>query len=333
MTMFITIEVFLLKDSASSNMKSSLKKSAKHSLKLGKRLQQIEKMATSEEYGHIWDCCCDHGLLGCALLNRQVEATISDTSSNMPVNTVSNTARNKDSDIHFVDIVPELMAELENKLQRFYSSSLNTVIAKNWQTHCLDVAKLPLDQYDGKHLVIIAGIGGDLMIKFIEAINQQHKSLAIDFLLCPVHHQFSLRSKLIELDFSLIDEVLVEENQRFYEILLVSSTCSADSRVESKVSPVGDKIWLSDSTAPLTVHLSCLSIKNSNEHSRKVSLSQAEIADKYLNKTLNHYQRMQKGLQQSNKQDNQQAKTNNANVDVQHIIDAYRAVTLASLVS
>ena len=55
--------------------------------------------------------------------------------------------------------------------------------------------------------------------------------------------------------------------------------------------------------------------------------------DKYLNKTLNHYQRMQKGLQQSNKQDNQQAKTNNANVDVQHIIDAYRAVTLASLVS
>ena len=42
---------------------------------------------------------------------------------------------------------------------------------------------------------------------------------------------------------------------------------------------------------------------------------------------------MQKGLQQSNKQDNQQAKTNNANVDVQHIIDAYRAVTLASLVS
>lgn len=311
--MFITIEAFLLKDSASSNMKSSLKKSAKHSLKLGKRLQQIEKMATSEEYGHIWDCCCDHGLLGCALLNKQAEASISDTSSNMPVNIVSNTARNKDSDIHFVDIVPELMTELENKLQRFYSSSLNAVIAKNWKTHCLDVAKLPLDKYDGKHLVIIAGIGGDLMIKFIEAINQQHKSLAIDFLLCPVHHQFSLRSKLIELDFSLKDEVLVEENQRFYEVLLVSSSSAAECKGNNKISPVGNKIWQSDS--------------------RKVSLSQAEIVDKYLNKTLNHYQRMQKGLQQSNKQDNQQAKTNNANVDVQHIIDAYRAVTLASLVS
>ena len=113
----------------------------------------------------------------------------------------------------------------------------------------------------------------------------------------------------------------------------MSSSSAAESRVNSKINPVGDKIWLSDPRTQLTIDSSGLSIKNSKEHSRKVSLSQAEIADKYLNKTLNHYQRMQKGLQQSNKQDNQQTKTNNANVDVQHIIDAYRAVTLASLVS
>ena len=323
--MFLTIKVFLLKPNENSKKKPSLK--------LGKRLQQIEKMATLEEYGHIWDCCCDHGLLGCALLNRQAEATISDTSSNMPVNIVSNTARNKDSDIHFVDIVPELMAELASKLHRFYSSSLNAVIAKNWQTHCLDVATLPLDRYDGKHLVIIAGVGGDLMIKFIEAINKQHHNLAIDFLLCPVHHQFSLRSKLIELDFSLKDEVLVEENQRFYEVLLVSSSSTSDSRENSKVSPVGDKIWQSDSSTQLTIDSSGLSIKNSNEHTIKVSLSQAEIADKYLNNTLNHYQRMQKGFQQSTEQGNQRVKANNVNPDVQHIIDAYRTVTLPILVS
>ena len=278
-----------------------MKANLKHSLKLGNRLQQIEKMVTTQQYGHIWDCCCDHGLLGCALLNRQ--------------------ASNIVSDIHFVDIVPKLMAELESKLQRFYSSSSNEVSIKNWQTHCLDVAKLPLEKYEGKHLVIIAGVGGDLMIKFIEAIYRQHKSLTIDFLLCPVHHQFSLRRKLIELHFSLKDEVLVEENKRFYEVLLVSSNSAADSSVNSKVSPVGDKIWQSD----LTIHSGVNSVKHSQ--------SQAEIADKYLNKTLNHYQRMQKGLQQSNKQDNQQAKTNNANVDVQHIIDAYSAVTLPFLVN
>lgn len=102
-------------------------------------------------YAHVWDCCCDHGFLGAALLSRQVSSTI-----------------------HFVDIVPELMAELNGKLDRFYSSSA-------WETHCLDVAKLPLEQYEGKPLIIIAGVGGDLMIKFIDAINQKHSGLDMDF--------------------------------------------------------------------------------------------------------------------------------------------------------
>lgn len=297
--MFLTVEVFLLKHSVNS----SLEQSFKHCLKLGKRLQQIEKMVTVQQYGHIWDCCCDHGLLGCALLNRLTETTIS-------TNIVSN--------IHFVDIVPELMTELENKLQNFYS---NSAISTRWKTHCQDVANLPLEQYEGKHLIIIAGVGGDLMIKLIEAIYQKHKNLNVDFLLCPVHHQFSLRSKLIELDFSLKDEVLVEDKQRFYEILLVSSASVADNKEASKVSPVGDKIWQSNST----IH--------SNENSLKQSLTHAEIADIYLNKTLNHYQRMQKGLQQSTEQDNQQVKAKNLNSDVQQIINAYRAVILPSLVS
>lgn len=217
-------------------------------MKLSNRLQQIEKMVTSQ-YNHIWDCCCDHGLLGCALLSR-LDAT----------------------NIHFIDIVPELMTELENKLHRFYASS-------TWETHCLDVSKLPLAQYEGKHLIIIAGIGGDLMIEFIENIYKKHKSVNIDFLLCPVHHQFSLRQKLIELDFGLKHEVLVEDNQRFYEIILVSST----SEEHRKINPVGDKIWQSESK------------------------KQTIIIDKYLSKTINHYQRIQQG------------KTN----DVQHIIDAY----------
>ncbi|HSC68256.1 MAG TPA: SAM-dependent methyltransferase, partial [Cellvibrio sp.] len=57
-------------------------------LKLGKRLQQIELMVTAN-YDHIWDCCCDHGLLGAALLARKAAPHI-----------------------HFVDIVPELMRKL-----------------------------------------------------------------------------------------------------------------------------------------------------------------------------------------------------------------------------
>ncbi len=236
-------------------------------LKISKRLQQIERMVTSQ-YDHIWDCCCDHGILGFALLSSQAS-----------------------SKIHFVDIVPELMTAVEKKLERFYPSLA-------WKAHCLDVAKLPLSQYQGKHLIIIAGVGGDLMIQFIEAINQQHKNLYIDFLLCPVHHQFSLRQKLIEFDFSLKDEVLIEENRRFYEILLVSSLSEEldeeSSEKNKKISHVGDKIW------------------------QPTSSKQAEIVDKYLQKTLNHYQRIQQGALQTSLQN----KANN----VQDIIDAYRAI-------
>ncbi len=212
-------------------------------------------MVTSD-YIHIWDCCCDHGFLGASLLSRQA-------------------AKN----IHFVDIIPELMAKIENKLQQFYSNSPSA-----WKTHCLDVAELPLKQYEGKHLVIIAGIGGDLMIQFINDIHQNHPNLNVNFLLCPVHHQFALRQKLIDLNFSLKHEILIEDNQRFYEVILVSSLADENT----KVNPVGDKIWQS------------------------VTAKQADIVEKYLDKTLNHYHRIQQG--------------NTSNID--HIISAYHTVIL-----
>ena len=208
------------------------------SLKLSKRLMHIEQMVTSG-YTHVWDCCCDHGFLGASLLSRQAAQTI-----------------------HFVDIVPELMIKIESKLQQFYLNSLS-----EWKTHCLDVAKLPLKQYEGKHLIIIAGVGGDLMIQFINDIHRKHPNLNIDFLLCPVNNQFVLRQKLIELNFSLKNEILVEDNRRFYEILLVSSI----SDKNRQISAVGDDIWQS------------------------VTVKQANVVKQYLEKTLNHYRRTQQG--------------------------------------
>ena len=53
---------------------------------------------------------------------------------------------------------------------------------------------------------------------------------------------------------------------------------------------------------------------------KSTSIHQADTSEKYLTKTLDHYQRIQQGLLQSF----HQGKTN----DVQHIIDAYRAIEL-----
>ncbi|MDD1794787.1 tRNA (adenine(22)-N(1))-methyltransferase TrmK [Enterovibrio sp. ZSDZ42] len=207
-------------------------------MKLSKRLKHIEQMVTSR-YTHIWDCCCDHGFLGAALLKR-----------------------NAADKVHFVDIVPNLMVTLETHLNRLYPD-----VSSQWQTHCIDVATLPLVDYQGTHLVIIAGVGGDLMNEFVSAIHRSHPDMEIDFLLCPVHHQFVLREKLIEMAFSLKDEVLVEDNQRFYEIILVSNRTNE----QAPVSPVGEKIW----------HAYCD--------------DQAHITQRYLTKSLAHYSRIQRG--------------------------------------
>ena len=207
-------------------------------LKLSKRLKHIVQMVTSE-YTHIWDCCCDHGFLGASLLSRQVAGTI-----------------------HFVDIVPELITKVEVSLQQFYSDSRST-----WKTHCLDVAELPLEIYEGKQLIIIAGIGGDLMSRIINDIHQRHPNLNADFLLCPVHRQFALRKKLIELDFSLKDEILIEDKKRLYEVMHISSKNDENLTIN----PVGDKIWRSETA------------------------KQAAVVETYLNKTLNYYSKIQQG--------------------------------------
>ncbi len=208
-------------------------------MRLGKRLKQIESMVP-ENYDHIWDCCCDHGLLGAALLARQAAPYI-----------------------HFVDIVPALMTDVEEKLSRFFPTDSNS--ASQWQVHCIDVSALPLIQYSGKYLVIIAGVGGNLMAKFVQTIHQLQPSAEVDFLLCPVHDQFTLRQQLIQLDFSLLTETLMVENQRFYEILLVSNK----KDVTSIISPVGNLIWQANTP------------------------EQSKVVAGYLSKTLAHYKRMQ----------------------------------------
>ncbi|MDO6563510.1 tRNA (adenine(22)-N(1))-methyltransferase TrmK [Amphritea sp. 1_MG-2023] len=223
-------------------------------MKLSKRLTQIKQLV-APGYSHIWDCCCDHGHLGAALLSQH------------------------SAQIHFVDIVPTLITELESRLQQHYPD-----IAERWTTHCLDVAALPLEQHSGRQLIIIAGVGGDLIQQFVQTIQQQHPHLNLDFLLCPVRHQFALRQTLIELNFSSKNEALIEENQRFYEIMLVS----ADNNAGTSISPVGEALWQADSD------------------------EQRDNIQRYLHTTLNHYQRMQQG----------------SSVDVSHIIEAYRSVSI-----
>lgn len=208
-------------------------------MKLSKRLKYIAQLVTSD-YDHIWDCCCDHGLLGTALLNTQAAPNI-----------------------HFVDIVPTITENLATKLARYYDQS-----ETKWNVHCLDVSKLPIKQHTGKHLVIIAGIGVDLMNKFITDIQANNPKVYLEFILCPVNEQIVLRNKLIELNFTLIKEVLVEENRRFYEVLFVSNPHVTTNIETKKIINVGQDIW------------------------HPTNINEFNTAKKYLSKTITHYEKV-----------------------------------------
>jgi tRNA (adenine22-N1)-methyltransferase len=212
-------------------------------LKLGKRLSHIEALVT-EHYEHVWDCCCDHGLLGAALLIREAASVI-----------------------HFVDIVPELIQQVHSKLVRFFPENSQLSFSSRWETHCINASELPIKDFNGKHLVIVAGIGGELMATIVANIYRRHSSTEIDFLLCPINEPYALRKNLIQLNFSLKNEILMVENKRFYEILLVSSAQKIDN-FNLAISSVGSLIWQA----------------SSDEQAKNVAA--------YLTNTLAHFRRM-----------------------------------------
>lgn len=175
-------------------------------MKISHRLQQLDRLIC-EPYDHLWDCCCDHGLLGMSLLKRQAAAQI-----------------------HFVDCAAPIMAQLTDNLRRFFPEDRSEHCDNNplgsslprWQVHCMDVAEIPLAD-NAKHLVIIAGVGGELLVELVEAIVarqvRRQANITLEFILCPVHHHYYVRSAMRRLGLRLRAETWLEDNGRYYEIL------------------------------------------------------------------------------------------------------------------
>lgn len=207
--------------------------------KLSHRLLTLQHLIENE-YKHIWDCCCDHGHLGMSLLSKFAKVQSPPT-------------------IHFIDIVPTLMDEVDAKLTRFYPQD-----NFHWQVHCEDVSQLPLALSSKKQLVIIAGVGGELIQEFVTQILEQHLHQTIDFLLCPVNEPYHLRQGLIALDLSLKSEQIINDNKRYYEALFVTN----DAQNSTPISAIGEQMW-----------------QASNKQ-------QQVINQAYLTKTIAHYQRV-----------------------------------------
>ena len=123
----------------------------------------------------------------------------------------------------------------------------------------MSAANIALDQ-SKRNLVIISGVGGDLLIDLVKAIVMNNPNQTIEFLLCPVHHHYKVREALIALNLGLIDECLIKENKRFYEVIHVTTSSN------QTISSVGSVMW---------------------DFSRRDD-------QEYLRTTIAHYQRMVK---------------------------------------
>ena len=163
------------------------------SSKLSPRLNALYELVVNTQqqspYPCIWDCCCDHGYLGIKIL-----------------------ADDLCEKMVFVDQLPHLIEQLSNKLAPFDTGRHELIAA--------DAADLSFSA-DQRHLVILAGVGGDTSVEIVKTIESNHPAAQIDYLLCPSSSKKTLREYLANNEFSLVDESLVYDNRRYYEILLV----------------------------------------------------------------------------------------------------------------
>jgi len=188
-------------------------------MKLNKRLLALSEMVT-ESYSVVWDCCCDHGLLGIKILSDGVI-----------------------KQVNFVDVVPEIIQHLTDRLTQY---AHHLPADAKWQTLCDDVVNIPLNKHaqTGKRqLVILSGVGGELIISMLSDLIKRYDGEAIDYLLCPVQHTYKLRDRLISLGFKLKQQQLLIENKRGYELLLINQ------QQGKAITLTGENMWL-----PISAH-------------------------------------------------------------------------------
>lgn len=166
--------------------------------RLGKRLNALFD-AIPPGYDSAWDLCCDHGRLGMSLLETR-----------------------RTEQVHFVDRVTSIMAQLEQRLTAYG--------AENYRLHIQDATTIELPA-QGRNLAVLAGIGDEVTIAILSSASSPKVSTNItanperhmDWLISPANNLFQVRTFLRDNNFGLLNEGIVFENRRGYEWLRVTT--------------------------------------------------------------------------------------------------------------
>ena len=163
-------------------------------------LELVSRVQQDKPYSCIWDCCCDHGYLGIKILSE-----------------------NLCEKLIFVDQLPHLIDQLSKKLAPFHMQNNNI---GEYELITADAGELTFNSQQ-RHLVILAGIGGEASVEIVTSIEQNHPDVQIDYIFCPSASHNALREYLAVNDFGLECEKLTCEKQRYYEIMLVKGKATS----------------------------------------------------------------------------------------------------------
>jgi len=163
--------------------------SASLGLRLNTILELIADIQQKAPYPYIWDCCCDHGYLGIKILSHDLC-----------------------DKLIFVDQLPHIIDQLTLKIAP-YNTGKHELIAA-------DAGDLVFDSHY-RHLVILAGVGGECIIDIINKIESSHSDVQIDYIFCPSSRHNILREHLSSQPMGLLYESIVCEKKRCYEIIYV----------------------------------------------------------------------------------------------------------------
>jgi tRNA (adenine22-N1)-methyltransferase len=175
---------------------------------MSKRIQTFKTMYQGENI--LWDLCCDHGLIGESFLDLD--------SDNI-------------REINFLDNIPSIIEKLAQR-----ASYITKPRKINIYLH--DCTKLKIINNE-TNLIIIAGIGGLLLIEILQSL-LSNPHLKANLILSPHTHLYEVRRFLNEGNFKLIDELLLFENNQYYEFIHVKAN---PEKNDQKVQVFSSKIY------------------------------------------------------------------------------------------
>lgn len=152
-------------------------------MKLSKRISKIIEYIDIQD--KVADIGCDHGYLGMGCLEKGV------------------------SFVQNIDNKEGPLSIARNNLKNYNNKNVVFTLCNG-----LDELNEAVDT------VVISGMGGDLISQIVE--NNLFKAKKMKKLILVAHSRVPLLRKNISKDFEIVDEDLVEDNDKIYEIIVVS---------------------------------------------------------------------------------------------------------------